>query len=74
MRAGWRRCARRRAKDVAELARQLGVTRQYLSRILNGQTQTMPAWIYMALCAKLEIDPLKHLTTKEPPWLQRSPN
>ena len=63
----WLRDVKSRVK-IQALADAIGVRRQYLSRVLNGGTETIPATTYHAICKHCEIDPNKHLTKAKLPW------
>ena len=65
----WRLAAKSKTRDIQALASEVGVTRQYMSRILNGHAQTIPATTYLAICEQLEIAPDDHILQKASlPW------
>ena len=60
-REGWTR---------TDLARILGVARQYVTKILDGEKPTLPVETYRAICVALDLDPNEYATIQEstPPW------
>ena len=68
VRAGWLHAVKERAQ-IQALATAIGVKRQYLSRVLNEKTETIPATTYLAICEHLGIDPNEHIESKATlPW------
>lgn len=49
-------------RTIESLAGDLDRSRQYMARLLRGETTTIPVETYQSICDTLKIDPTKHLT------------
>jgi DNA-binding Xre family transcriptional regulator len=60
----------RQKKTLTDIATSAGVTRQYLGRVLDGHTPTLPVETYLAVCEALSINPNRYATIHRstPPW------
>jgi DNA-binding phage protein len=60
----------RQSKTLTDVAKSAGVTRQYLGRVLDGRTPTLPVETYLAVCKALSIDPNRYakIDRSTPPW------
>lgn len=65
----WHRLVQARAKadelPRTTLARHLDVSHQYLARVIAGQTKTLPASTYLAICDWYSIEPQAHFTPND---------
>jgi len=74
----WLRCVgsrrEREGLTINTLASDLGVVRQYLSRILNGDQNSIPIELYLAICTRFKIEPTKHLTPNDKATIKWHPH
>ncbi len=74
IRRGWGPAVRRALVEheatLTELADHLGVSRQHVTRIVDGGKPTIPVETYLAICAFVGLDPNQHTNQHEstPPW------
>lgn len=58
---------------IANAAEQLGVSRQYIERLISGAAKTIPLEHLLSLSAMAGVDPAAHTTTRTP-WPSQKPS
>ena len=68
--AAVRSALRRRDSNITELAAHVGVSRQHITRVVDGDKPTITVETYLAICEFTGLDPNQHTRTHEttPPW------